>query len=90
MNSVERDMAVVASDVMAIVAKRARSGRTEIKPDDRLEDLGIESIDAVEMIFDLEEKYDVEIPYNANKVGPEFVTVGDIVRAIQKLVASKT
>ena len=68
MNSVERDMAVVASDVMAIVAKRVRSGRTEIKPDDRLEDLGIESIDAVEMIFDLEEKYDVEIPYNANKV----------------------
>ena len=68
MSSVERDMAVVASDVMAIVAKRVRSGKTEIKPDDRLEDLGIELIDAVEMIFDLEEKYDVEIPYNANKV----------------------
>ena len=67
-----------------------RSGKTEIKPDDRLEDLGIELIDAVEMIFDLEEKYDIEIPYNANKVGPEFVTVGDIVRAIQTLVASKT
>jgi hypothetical protein len=59
MSSVERDMAVVASDVMAIVAKRVRSGK-------------------------------VEIPYNANKVGPEFVTVGDIVRAIQTLVASKT
>jgi acyl carrier protein len=89
MNAAEGDMAAVATDVMAIVAKRVRTSRTEIKLDDRLEDLGIESIDAVEMIFDLEEKYDIEIPYNANKVGPEFVTVGDVVRAIQNLIASK-
>ena len=89
MNAAEGDMAAVATDVMAIVAKRVRTSRTEIKADDRLEDLRIESIDAVEMIFDLEEKYDIEIPYNANKVGPEFVTVGDVVRAIQNLIASK-
>ena len=47
------------------------------------------TIDAVEMIFDLEEKFDVEIPYNANNAGREFSTVGDVVNAIQTLVNNK-
>jgi acyl carrier protein len=43
------------------------------------------------MIFDLEEKFDIEIPYNANTNNPrtEFDTVGDVVNAIEKLVAKK-
>ena len=48
-----------------------------------------ESLDAVEMIFDLEEKFDISIPYNANTNNPrtEFETVDDVVKAIEKLVA---
>ena len=87
MNAAEGDMAAVATDVMAIVAKRVRTSRTEIKADDRLEDLGIESIDAVEMIFDLEEKYDIEIPYNANEEASDFKTVGSVVERVRSLVA---
>jgi acyl carrier protein len=53
--------------------------------------LGLESLDAVEMIFDLEEKFDIQIPYNANTNNPrtEFETVGDVVKAVQKLVDEK-
>jgi acyl carrier protein len=44
------------------------------------------------MIFDLEEKFDVQIPYNANSanVKTEFDTVGDVVAAVEKLVTQKT
>ena len=58
---------------------------------DRLEDHGLESLDAVEMIFDLEEKFDIEIAYNANTKNPrtEFSTVGDVVKSIQQLVDKK-
>jgi acyl carrier protein len=44
------------------------------------------------MIFDLEEKFDIEIPYNANTNNPraEFETVGDVVKLIQKLVDKKS
>jgi acyl carrier protein len=56
---------------------------------DRLEELGLESLDAVEMIFDLEEKFDIQIPYNANNPRTEFDTVGEVVRAIQDLVDKK-
>jgi acyl carrier protein len=82
-------MTTVVSDVIQIIAKHARGGRTDVQLGDRLADLGIESIDAIEMIFDLEEKFDIQIPYNVNDAQPEFETVGDIVGAIQRLVTSK-
>jgi len=84
-------MSDIASDVIAIIAKKKRVEKPNIELADRLEDLGLESLDAVEMIFDLEEKFDIEIPYNANINNPrtEFDTVGDVVHAIEKLVAKR-
>jgi acyl carrier protein len=89
-NKDEGQMADVAADVMAIIAKKVRIEHPNLQQSDRLEELGIESIDAVEMIFDLEEKFDIQIPYNANNARTEFDTVGDVVRAIQTLVQEKT
>lgn len=79
----------VASDVIAIIAKKKRAEKPSVELSDRLEDLGLESLDAVEMIFDLEEKFDIDIPYNANVNNPrtEFETVGDVVTAVENLVA---
>ena len=85
-------MTDVTNDVVAIIAKKVRvENHPKIELSDRLEDLGLESLDAVEMIFDLEEKFDIQIPYNANTNNPrtEFATVGDVVNAIQKLVDKK-
>lgn len=81
----------VARDVIAIIAKKKRVDKPNVEVSDRLEDLGLESLDAVEMIFDLEEKFDIQIPYNANTNNPrtEFDTVADVVRAIENLVAKK-
>jgi acyl carrier protein len=85
-------MVDVTSDVVAIIAKKKRVEKPTVELTDRLEDLGLESLDAVEMIFDLEEKFDIEIPYNANTNNPrtEFDTVGDLVKSIQKLVDNKS
>lgn len=85
-------MSDVASDVIAIIAKRKRVDKPNVELSDRLEDLGIESLDGVEMIFDLEEKFDIEISYNANSnnLRTEFDTVGDVVKSIQKLVDKKS
>ena len=84
-------MSDLASDVVAIIAKKKRVDKPTVELSDRLTDLGLESLDAVEMIFDLEEKFDVQIPYNANTNNPktEFETVGDVVAAVEKLVAQK-
>jgi acyl carrier protein len=85
-------MSDVASDVIAIIAKKKRVDKPTVELSDRLQDLGLASLDAVEMIFDLEEKFDVQITYNANVNNPqaEFETVGDVVAAVEKLMAQKT
>jgi len=79
----------IAADVIAIIAKKAPEGQ-KIEMTDRLEDLGIDSFGAVEMIFDLEEKFDIQISYNSNDAKPEFETVGDVVNAIAKVVNGKS
>jgi acyl carrier protein len=82
-------MADLAADVIAIIAGKVRGERRGIQLTDRLEELGLESLDAVEMIFELEEKFDITIPYNANESRTEFDTVGDVVRAVTSLVNGK-
>ena len=83
-------MADVAGDVISIISKKVRVDRPKIEMSDRLEDLGLESLDAVELIFDLEEKFDIQIPYNANNPRTEFDTVGEVVSAIEQLVSKKS
>ena len=44
------------------VAKRVPADKRNLSMTDRLEDLNIDSFSAVEMIYDLEEKFDLEFP----------------------------
>jgi acyl carrier protein len=79
-------MTDVTKDVVDIIAKKKRVEKPTVEMTDRLEDLGLESIDAVEMIFDIEEKFDIQIPVNANNPRTEFDTVAQVVKAVQQLV----
>jgi len=76
----------VADDVIAIIAKRVGSHPGELGINHRLDEMGLDSFAAVEMIFELEEKFDIEIPYNSNDMDMRFQTVGDVVEAIKKRV----
>ena len=80
----------VATDVMGVIKKKIRVDRSEITMDDRLADLGLESLDALELVFDLEEKFEIEIPVNANdaQIGG-FEKVSDVVAAVQKIIDKK-
>jgi acyl carrier protein len=83
-------MTDVTPDVIAIIARKVpEERRGAMKPTDKLQDLGIESIDALEMIFEIEEKFGVQVPYNANDATSEFSTVADVAAAVQKLVDQK-
>ncbi len=83
-------MDTIEADVIAIIAKRLPADKRDlqkpIQPSDRLEDIGMDSLGAVEMVFDLEEKFDIEIPYNANTPRTEFDKVSDVVASIKKLI----
>jgi len=83
-------MTDIAADTIAIIAKRLPVEKRNLHLTDRLDDLGIDSFSAVELIFDLEEKFDIQIPYNSNETRPDFATVADVVEAIRKLVGGKS
>ena len=85
-------MADVASEVIEVIAKQAKVEPAKVAPDTELADLGLESLDSIELIFALEEKFDIEIPFNANDstaAGVNFATAGDVIDAVVKIVAEQ-
>lgn len=64
------------------------SARTEhtVTPDSTLLDLEIESLEIVEVIFEIEEQLNIEMPYNANQE-KDYQTVEDVLTVVERLVA---
>ena len=54
-------MAII-DDVRSIIAKSLNIPVEQLTPDKRLDELGAESLDVIEIVFALEEKYDIGIP----------------------------
>lgn len=53
-------------------------------------DLGIDSFSIVEIIYEVEEKLGIEVPFNANEnpLG-DMKTVGDLIDAVKKLAGKE-
>ncbi|MBI1208796.1 MAG: acyl carrier protein [Azospirillum sp.] len=82
-------MAELAEAVIDIIAAKTSVDRAKLEPTARLADLEIASLDVVEIVFALEEKFDIQIPFNANTSQVEFETVGDVIKAVQKVIDEK-
>lgn len=77
-------------EVKAIIAKQVEVPVEQMTAETRLADVGIESLDVIEIVFALEEKFDISIPFNANESASEaFATIGNVAEAVQKLVDAK-
>lgn len=77
----------VAREVTAIIAKQAKLDEATIKPESTLKDLGIASLDAIEIIFDIEAHFDVTIPDQGANFDTD--TVQSLVDAVLKALAVK-
>ena len=62
-----------------------RIGKTELKDDATLKDLGLDSLDVVEMCLDLEDRYGIH--FEAEELGG-FKTVGDLLNCIDKKLSA--
>ena len=80
-------MASVESDIFEIIAEKAAVARDKVVGTASLQELEIESLDVVEIIFAIEEKFDIHVPFNANDQELEFDTVSDVVKAVEALIA---
>ncbi len=48
--------------VISVIAKTQRIPREKITPDSTFEELGLDSLDSVNILFALEEEFNIEIP----------------------------
>ena len=76
-------------DILDIVAEKAMVDRSKLTPEARLGDLNISSLDMVEVIFALEDKLGIEMPFNANTSSQEFQTLGDVIATVERQLAAK-
>ncbi len=82
-------MSDVKDKIIDIIAKKSPVARENISLESRMDDIDVESLDFVEIIFELEEHFDISLPYNANEAS-DLQTVGDVVVAVEKLVGQNS
>lgn len=82
----------VKDRVLAILAEQAVMDVTDIRLEDTLDDLGLDSLGLVESIFAIEEAFDISVPFNANEPGKsdfDISSVAAIIAAVEGLVAQQ-
>jgi len=82
----------VSQEVARIIAEQAMVDPADIKPETTLDELGLDSLALVEVVFGIEETFDVSVPYNANDPSEsefQLNNVGEIVQAVRQLIAAK-
>ncbi|NBC33396.1 MAG: acyl carrier protein [Alphaproteobacteria bacterium] len=77
----------VARTIFAIVANERKLDPAKLTLDSRLEDLDIESVDLVEIIFAIEDEFDIDIPQDKDDFKLE--TMRDIVDGVRGLIAAR-
>jgi acyl carrier protein len=81
-------MASAADDIIEMITDRTSHAGGTLQLSEPLDNLGLDSMQVVELIFDIEEKFNINIPVNAN-MDIESKTVGDLIQAVDMLVSSK-
>jgi acyl carrier protein len=67
--------------VVELIVKGTKIPRERIKPDSTFEELGLDSLDATTLLYELEETFDVQIPNDALKVR----NVREVVEYLERL-----
>ncbi len=77
------------SQIIGIIAAQAMIDAGTLSAQTKLADLALDSLMMVEVVFGLEEAFDIAIPFNANTNSPEFdlTSIFSIAAAIDALRA---
>ena len=77
--------------IFDILLEHAEKKPDSIDASTSLESIGVESLAMVEIIFDLEEHFDITIPdpREIEGLGSDFKTAGDVITAVSGLIEEK-
>jgi acyl carrier protein len=73
--------------IIDIIAKTCSIERERITLDSTLKDLDVHSLDAVQVLFEIEDRFDIQVPERDDRYSTG--TVRDLVAGVERLVAAK-
>ena len=73
---------MVLDKVAEVIVNTAHCKIEDVTPGAELKALGVDSLKAITVLFELEEAFDIEIP---NEIIPSIVTVNDILEKIHDI-----
>ena len=76
----------VAERVVRVFAEFKKISPDEVKMDTTFEELGLDSLDGLNLIFELEEEFDLTVPDDQIK---DMKSVAQVVEGIEKLLEAK-
>ena len=84
-------MNTTSDAVLEIVSNHTKMKPEDITRDTLMENLAIDSLGMVEIIFELEERFDIEIPESGTIAErfKKFKTPADVIAAVDELVLQK-
>lgn len=74
--------------IFDIIAKTCSVERARISLDATLKDLDVHSLDAVQVLFEIEDRFDIAVPEREDQYSAG--TVRDLIEGVDRLVAEKT
>ena len=77
----------VATKIIDILKKNMKDPPETVALETPLSDLDIESLDLAVIVFDIEDSFGIEIPYNANEEVEDFATVGSVVDKVKGIIS---
>lgn len=79
-------MPTVFDKVQAVITKKFSVPAENIRLDSTLESLGLDSLDLIDALFEIEDEFNVRLPQDAS--GVRTATIQDVVESIEKLQAA--
>lgn len=79
----------IGRTILEKIKSHAQEDASEVTLDTPLADLGIHSLELTEIIFDVEDEFDIEVEMNTAEAWENLETVRDIVAAVRELVDAK-
>lgn len=82
-------MTATLQKVQKIFASKFSLAEERVRPEASLESLGLDSLDAIEVMFDIEDEFQIRIPQDRRENEVKINTVQDILDVIDRLVAEQ-
>jgi len=77
----------IRDTVFGIIAKQAKLDIALLKPESTLKDLGVESLTAIEVLFEIEERFDIDFPDQSADL--DAGTLQHLIDAVETALAAK-